>query len=186
MTRIGMKGWLPTSSGFLHPNWLKNHWRNYSNGCASESRVPVCANWRIARSIFVANDDKVAEAYGRRDNHSPYRFHMKQLSTKLAKSPAGLRGFKADESMRDEDVTLDYIMDNIVIAGSPNSVVDQILAMQEKTGDFGTLLCVGTDWTDKGLARTSMTLMAEKVMPAVNAALPPQTARRAAAGQQAS
>ena len=88
--------------------------------------------------------------------------------------------------MRDEDVTLDYIMDNIVIAGSPNSVVDQILAMHEKTGDFGTLLCVGTDWTDKDLARASMSLMTEKVMPAVNAALPPQTARRAVAGQQAS
>ena len=175
MTRIGKKGWLPTSSGFLHPNWLKNHWGNYSSGCVSENRVPVSSDWRIARSIFVANDDKVAEAYGRRDSYSPYRFHMKQLSTKLAKSPAGLRGFKADESMRDEDVTLDYIMDNIVIAGSPNSVVDQILAMHEKTGDFGTLLCVGTDWADKELARTSMTLMAEEVMPAVNGALSRQT-----------
>jgi alkanesulfonate monooxygenase SsuD/methylene tetrahydromethanopterin reductase-like flavin-dependent oxidoreductase (luciferase family) len=88
--------------------------------------------------------------------------------------------------MRDEDVTLDYIMDNIVIAGSPNSVVDQILAMHEKTGDFGTLLCVGTDWTDKGLARASMTLMAEKVIPAVNAALSRQSAaHRTVAARQA-
>jgi len=175
MTRIGKNGWLPTSSGFLHPNWLKNHWRNYSNGCTSANHTPDRAKWRIARSIFVSADDKVAEAYGRRDSHSPYRFHMKQLSTKLAKSPAGLRGFKADASMPDEDITLDYIMDNIMIAGSPNSVVDQILAVQEKTGDFGTLLCVGANWTDKDLARASMRLMAEKVMPAVNAALSRQS-----------
>jgi hypothetical protein len=36
-------------------------------------------------------------------------------------------------------------------------------------GDFGTLLYAGHDWADVGLARRSMELMAEKVMPAVNA-----------------
>ena len=71
----------------------------------------------------------------------------------------------------DDDVTLDYIMDNCVIAGGVGSVVDQILAMHEKTGDFGTLIYVGKDWTDPELGRRSMELMAEKVMPAVNAAI---------------
>jgi alkanesulfonate monooxygenase SsuD/methylene tetrahydromethanopterin reductase-like flavin-dependent oxidoreductase (luciferase family) len=70
-----------------------------------------------------------------------------------------------------------------VIAGSPNSVVDQILALHDKTGDFGTLLCVGTNWTDKNLARASMALMAEKVMPAVNAALSRPPASNHAAAQ---
>ena len=43
--------------------------------------------------------------------------------------------------------------------------------MHETIGDFGTLLYCGKDWTDAALGRTSMELMAEKVMPAVNAAL---------------
>jgi hypothetical protein len=38
-------------------------------------------------------------------------------------------------------------------------------------GDFGTLLYCGKDWADAALSRRSMELMAEKVMPAVNAAL---------------
>jgi hypothetical protein len=50
-------------------------------------------------------------------------------------------------------------------------VVDQILAFRETIGDFGTLLYCGHDWADVGLARRSMELMAEKVMPAVNAAI---------------
>ena len=54
-------------------------------------------------------------------------------------------------------------------AGSVNSVVDQILAFRETVGDFGTLLYCGHDWADPRLARRSMELMAEKVMPAVNA-----------------
>ena len=39
------------------------------------------------------------------------------------------------------------------------------------TGDFGTLLYAGKDWEDKALGRRSMELMAERVMPAVNAAI---------------
>jgi len=38
-------------------------------------------------------------------------------------------------------------------------------------GDFGTLLYAGKDWKDRDLGRRSMILMAEKVMPQVNAAI---------------
>jgi len=58
-----------------------------------------------------------------------------------------------------------------VIAGTVNSVVDQILAFREKVGDFGTLLYPCHDWMDPQLGRRSMQLMAEQVMPKVNAAL---------------
>ena len=68
-------------------------------------------------------------------------------------------------------VTLDYVLDRLVICGSVNSVVDQLLAFREITGDFGTLLYAGHDWADPRLARRSMELMAEQVMPAVNAAI---------------
>ena len=47
----------------------------------------------------------------------------------------------------------------------------QILAMREETGDFGELVYAGMDWVDPALARRSMQLMAEQVMPRVNAAI---------------
>ena len=49
-------------------------------------------------------------------------------------------------------------------------MIDRILELREQTGDFGTLLYCGKDWVDADLGRKSMELMAEKVMPAVNAA----------------
>ena len=73
--------------------------------------------------------------------------------------------------MPDEAVTVEYLLDRLVICGGVNSVVDQILAFRETIGDFGTLLYAGHDWVDTRLARRSMELMAEKVMPAVNAAI---------------
>jgi alkanesulfonate monooxygenase SsuD/methylene tetrahydromethanopterin reductase-like flavin-dependent oxidoreductase (luciferase family) len=57
-----------------------------------------------------------------------------------------------------------------VIAGTPESVAEQVLAFREQTGDFGELVYAGLDWVDPSLARRSMELMAEDVMPRINAA----------------
>lgn len=68
-------------------------------------------------------------------------------------------------------MTHDYVMDNLMILGTVNSVVDQILALQADIGDFGEIVDAGMDWVDSVLAKRSMTLMAEQVMPRVTAAL---------------
>ena len=73
--------------------------------------------------------------------------------------------------MPDAAVTLDYVIDKLVIWGSPQKVADELLAFREEIGDFGTLLYAGKDWLDRDLGRRSMVLMAEKVMPAVNTAI---------------
>jgi hypothetical protein len=47
------------------------------------------------------------------------------------------------------------------------------LQFRERVGDFGTLLYAGKDWRDPVLGKRSMTLLAEKVLPKVNAAIKP-------------
>ena len=167
---LGKRGWGPVSSNLLHVNCLGNHWANYAKGAAEGGRKADRDVWRVARSIFVSEDSTTAKAYGGEDPKSPYRFYMRQLLTKLGKFKR-FGAFKSHPDMPDEQVTLDYVLDNIVIRGTVNEVVDRILAMHETIGDFGTLLYCGKDWTDPALGRKSMELMAEKVMPAVNAAI---------------
>ncbi len=168
---LGRRGWWPVSSHFLHGNHLPSQWSNYAKGCAEGGHKADRANWRVARSIFVADDDKTAHAYGGDDPKSPYRFYMGQLTAKLKRGNR-LAGFKAQPDMSDEEAaSFDYIFDNLVIRGSVNRVVDGLLALHEKVGDFGTLLYCGMDWADPALSRRSMELMAEQVMPAVNAAI---------------
>jgi alkanesulfonate monooxygenase SsuD/methylene tetrahydromethanopterin reductase-like flavin-dependent oxidoreductase (luciferase family) len=167
---LGRRGWGPVSSNLLHANGLPNHWANYAQGAAEAGRRPDRAIWRVARSIFVSEDSRTAKAYGGDDSKSPYRFYMRQLMAKLARGKK-LGAFKSRPDMTDEQVTLDYAVENVVIRGTVNEVVDRILALHETVGDFGTLLYCGKDWTDPALSRKSMELMAEKVMPAVNAAL---------------
>jgi hypothetical protein len=71
------------------------------------------------------------------------------------------------------------ICDKLIIHGTPDSVADQLLAFQNEVGQFGTLLYAGKDWKDPELGRQSMILMAEKVMPRVNAS----TSRRSKAAE---
>jgi len=46
-----------------------------------------------------------------------------------------------------------------------------MLAFQEDVGRFGTILYAAKDWRDRELGRRSMILMAEKVLPLLNAGI---------------
>jgi alkanesulfonate monooxygenase SsuD/methylene tetrahydromethanopterin reductase-like flavin-dependent oxidoreductase (luciferase family) len=76
-------------------------------------------------------------------------------------------------------VTLEMVCDKLIIHGTPDRVADQLLAFQQEVGQFGTLLYAGKDWKDRELGRQSMILMAEKVMPQINAG----TAKRSCAAE---
>ena len=163
------RGWDPISANFLMPVWVKSHWPKYVEGCEKADRKADAKNWRVARSVFVAEDDKAAHAYVSNPN-GPYRHYYQSLATKLIKNGRS-ELFKSSRDMPDAEVTLDYICDNLVIWGSPQKVADDILAFRETVGDFGTLLYAGKDWLDRDLGRRSMILAVEKVIPAVNAAI---------------
>jgi alkanesulfonate monooxygenase SsuD/methylene tetrahydromethanopterin reductase-like flavin-dependent oxidoreductase (luciferase family) len=72
---------------------------------------------------------------------------------------------KPDLLIPDEDVTMDMIKRALVIAGNPKRVVEQLVALREETGPFGTLLMGGHDWDQPALWRRSMELLATRVMP---------------------
>jgi alkanesulfonate monooxygenase SsuD/methylene tetrahydromethanopterin reductase-like flavin-dependent oxidoreductase (luciferase family) len=124
----------------------------------------------VAKSIFVADDLNTAREYAL-GPQSPYRYYYSQLLTKMKKhGRANL--FKADQNMSDDEVTLEGVLDDCVIWGTPDKVADELLALREDVGEFGTLLYAGKDWADVDLGRKSMILLAEKVQPLVNAAIP--------------
>jgi alkanesulfonate monooxygenase SsuD/methylene tetrahydromethanopterin reductase-like flavin-dependent oxidoreductase (luciferase family) len=163
------RGWDPISANFLMPVWVRSHWPGYVEGCNRAGRPALAANWRVAKSIFVADDEATAKAYATAPD-SPYRFYYNQLLTKM-KRAGRAELFKTDRGQSDESVTLDDVCDKLILYGTPDQVAEKILQFREETGDFGTLLYAGHDWQDPALARRSMVLMAEEVMPRVNAAI---------------
>ena len=55
------RGWGVISANFVPVSTIKNHWQGFSDGCARSGREPGPADWRLARSIFVADDDAWAQ-----------------------------------------------------------------------------------------------------------------------------
>jgi len=167
VTEAAARGWDPISANFLMPAWVKSHWPRYVEGCERAGRAADPANWRVAKSVFVAKDAATAKAYAT-DPDGPYVYYYRSLFTKLKRN-GRIELFKTYRDQPDDEVTLESICDRLIIWGTPESVADQILAFQAEVGDFGTLLYAGKDWKDRELGRQSMILMAEKVMPRVNA-----------------
>ena len=167
---MGKRDFHPLSANFLLSRHLKSHWENYAKGCAEAGRQAKVSDWRVARTIFVADDDKVAERYARTDSRSPYINYYRQMLAKMKRGKR-LYVFKSHKDQPEEEITLDWVLNHCVIFGSVDRVVDQMLALREEIGDFGEIVYAGMDWVDGELAKRSMRLMAEQVMPRVNAAL---------------
>jgi alkanesulfonate monooxygenase SsuD/methylene tetrahydromethanopterin reductase-like flavin-dependent oxidoreductase (luciferase family) len=81
VTEAAARGWDPISANFLMPAWVKSHWPKYVEGCERGGRAADPANWRVAKSVFVANDMATAKAYAT-DPDGPYVYYYRSLFTK--------------------------------------------------------------------------------------------------------
>lgn len=167
---MGERDFHPMSANFLLPKWAKTHWANYAEGKKNVGAVADPSDWRVARTVFVADDDKTAADYARNDSRSPYRFYYDQLKSKLMKGGRHVV-FKESMDQPDEVLTPEFILDRLCLHGSVDRVVDQLLQFREEIGDFGELVYAGMEWVDEKLGKRSMQLMAEQVMPRVNTAI---------------
>jgi alkanesulfonate monooxygenase SsuD/methylene tetrahydromethanopterin reductase-like flavin-dependent oxidoreductase (luciferase family) len=167
----GRRGWGLISANFIPAVNVATHWQGYVEGCRQAGRLPRPQDWRVARSIFVAEDDREAKAYVR-NPEGPFAHYYGYLVTLVRRA-----GF--DAVMRPVDETGDvvtpaYACDNLVIAGDPATVAAEILALREQIGDFGTLVATATDLQSpahKERLHRSFELLAREVLPRVNAAL---------------
>ncbi|MEE2970204.1 MAG: LLM class flavin-dependent oxidoreductase [Pseudomonadota bacterium] len=169
ITLAAERGWTPVSSNYVQARLVKTHLPKYLEGLRNSGRPEDPSGWRVAKSIFVADDENTARDYAKSVDGS-YGHYFHSIITKLTQ---GKRYdlFKSSADQLDDEVSVAHSLETQVIAGTVNSVVDQILAFREEIGAFGTLIYTGHDWRDADLGKRSMRLMAEEVMPKVNAAL---------------
>jgi alkanesulfonate monooxygenase SsuD/methylene tetrahydromethanopterin reductase-like flavin-dependent oxidoreductase (luciferase family) len=160
----GERGWLPVSGNFFNSRYLRGHWERYAEGCEAAGRRPDPAAWRVARCILVTESDEEADDYLAESGNGLdyyYTFFRKSLS----EGRNALFMLKPDLSVPDPDVTVAAIKRGQVIAGSPRRVLEQLVALREQAGRFGTLLMTGHDWDRPAMWRRSMQTMAQEVMP---------------------
>lgn len=168
LTLAGARGYIPMSSNFLHAETLVDHWQTVERGAAQAGRAARRSDWRIARDIYVAETTEQA----RRDVlESGIGRAFEQYMLPLVRSGGrGLGAFKPHpDAMPDEAVTIDYLLDNIWIVGSPEECAAKLRRLHEAVGGFGTVLMIAHDWMpDDEKWFRSAELFARKVMPSLS------------------
>jgi alkanesulfonate monooxygenase SsuD/methylene tetrahydromethanopterin reductase-like flavin-dependent oxidoreductase (luciferase family) len=159
----GERGWGLVSANFMPVGHAKTHWQQYCAGAAAAGRRADRGNWRLARSILVTETDEEAREY-LADEKCSVGWYYTYLRDNLATYKL-LKIMKPSEAVPDEAVTYANCVDWMVIHGSPKRVFDQLVALIDEVGSFGTLLLTQKDWDRPELHKRSMRLLAEQVMP---------------------
>lgn len=160
----GANGWIPMSVPFVVADTLKKHWEVYE-AAANESELdfmPDRRQWRVAREIIVAETD--AEARELAKNGPLGRDWMTYL-VPLFKLIGETVNIKLTPETKDEDLDVDYCIDNVWIVGGPDTVTEKLHELYDLTGGFGVLAVTGHEWDPEGRMKESMRLLAEEVRP---------------------
>jgi alkanesulfonate monooxygenase SsuD/methylene tetrahydromethanopterin reductase-like flavin-dependent oxidoreductase (luciferase family) len=160
----GANGYIPLSL-HLGPEYLRSQWDVYVEGAAEAGRTVERSVFRVAREVFVADTDEearrwaIAGGLGR-----TWGEYLLPLFTSFGL----LRNLLPDPDVPIEDVTLDYLADNLWLIGSPDTVVAKLDRQFEATGGWGTLLAYTFDYIDNPEPfRRSLELFAREVAPRV-------------------
>ena len=167
MKIAGRGGYAPFGHCVITANVLADTWNTYEQAASEAGRQSNREDWKIARSIFLA--DTTAEARRRARSNSLGQCY--EYIGALFDKGLGRKIYKRDLDMNDADCNLDFLMEEQIIAGDVDEVTRRLLSMIEETGQFGTLMMMGYDWDDKQSWLHSTELFAKELMPALNKAL---------------
>jgi alkanesulfonate monooxygenase SsuD/methylene tetrahydromethanopterin reductase-like flavin-dependent oxidoreductase (luciferase family) len=167
MKLAGTRGYKPFAHCLVTGNVVADLWKNYADGAHAAGREPDRSDFKVARSIFLA--DTTAEAVRRARTNSLGQNY--QYIGRLFDKGLGRKMYKRDLAMNDADCNLDYLMTEQIIAGDVDTVLQRLLGLVEECGRFGTLVLMGYDWDDKPSWIRSLELFAKELMPRLNKAV---------------
>jgi alkanesulfonate monooxygenase SsuD/methylene tetrahydromethanopterin reductase-like flavin-dependent oxidoreductase (luciferase family) len=169
LKKAAERGFRFISHHMIHVSALREQWRTYSQAAAAAGRAAEPSDWAVARNVFVADSSRNARRLARSNSLGSCIQYI--LALTAATAPTGIAMWKRDHEQADSECTLDYFMDEVVIAGDPEQVTRQLLDLREQIGPFGTLVLTAHDWDDRDRWVHSLELFAHEVLPALKKAI---------------
>lgn len=167
MKSAARRGYQPFAHCLIAGNVVADIWNTYAEAAEQHGRVADRADWKVSRSIFLAETTREAQERARTNSLGRNYQYIGRLFDK----GLGRKLYKRDLDMSDADCNLDYLMQEQIIAGDVDHVLDRLLRLIDETGPFGTLVLMGYDWDDKASWVRSQELFARELMPRLNKAL---------------
>ncbi|MCX7381034.1 MAG: LLM class flavin-dependent oxidoreductase [Alphaproteobacteria bacterium] len=156
-------GWGLLSAPFIPRRTLANHWAAYRESAAAAGRPAQGADWRVGRSIYVAPTDAEARDHVFDPAHGVYYYYKYLLN--LMKRAQMTQIMSGDAAVPADSMTVESVLTDLVIHGSPASVAEQLVALRDEVGPFETIVLAQHDWCGTDRELRSMRLMAEQVIP---------------------
>ena len=169
LTKAAERGFRFMSHHLLHSDALKDQWKSYSAAAAKVGRTATPDDWAVTRNIFVAESTSEARDLARGNSLGACIQYILDLTR--ATAPTGVSMWKRSPQQSDADCTLDYFLDDVVIAGDPHEVTRQLLKLREDIGPFGTLILTAHDWDNRTNWIRNLELFVRDVVPAYNKAI---------------
>ena len=169
MKAAGKRAFQPFGHCLVAGNVLKDCWDTYAQAASEAGHQPDRSDWKIARSIFLADTTKEAQAKARTNSLGNNFEYIGNLFDR----GLGRKIYKRDLDMADADCNMDFLMTEQIIAGDVDEVLRRLMMLVEEAGTFGTLVLMSYDWDERASWVRSMELFARELMPALNRAVGP-------------
>ena len=164
MKIAGQRGYQPFAHCLVTGNVVADQWNTYATAAEETGRSPKRSDFKVARSIFLADTTKEAIRRARTNSLGQNYEYIGGLFDK----GLGRQIYKRDLDMPNAECNLDFLMTEQIIAGDVDEVLRRLMMLVEETGEFGTLILMSYDWDDKDAWVRSMELFANELMPALN------------------
>ena len=144
---------------------LKQHWDIYSEANIKAGYTPDRARHAVTQTVFVADTDKEAR---RLVIEGPIGYCFNRYLIPIFRRFGMMNGFAKDAGVDPAKADLDFLVDNVFVVGSPDTVVDKLNTLFEKCGGWGTMQVESHDYYDDPSAWFySLELIAKEVAPRI-------------------
>ncbi|MBS1889095.1 MAG: LLM class flavin-dependent oxidoreductase [Actinobacteria bacterium] len=167
----GRRGYSPMSQQ-VAARVLRQQWDTYVEAATESGHTADRSNWRVLRDVFVADTDEearrlVVEGTAGKTWDELVLPTFRKIRDRGGSSYA-LGDLLIEPDMTVEELTLDWMVDNFFIVGSPDTVVEKLAQFNEELGGFGAILSFAFDYSaDPGPYQRNFELLGQEVAPRI-------------------
>ncbi len=145
---------------------LKRHWEIYSEANIAAGFTPDRQRHAVSQTVFCADTDAEAK---REVMEGPIGYCFNRYLIPIWRRFGMMDGYAKDAGIDPAEADLEFLVDNVFVVGSPDTVVDKLNTLFEACGGWGTLQVEAHDYYDEpGAWFHSLELISKEVAPRVS------------------
>lgn len=145
---------------------LKQHWDIYAEANIKAGFTPDRSRHAVSQTVFIADTDAEAK---RLVMEGPIGYCFNHYLIPIWRRFGMMDGFAKDAGVDPLKADLEFLVDNVFVVGSPDTVVEKINELFAKCGGWGTLQIESHDYYDDPSAWFySLELAAKEVAPRIS------------------